>query len=61
MLIAKRDGTAQAFMAAWATPGFEAVRGSVKLLTFDSASHSFSDDAARAWFDEQILAALADF
>lgn len=61
ILIARRDGTAQAFMAAWATSVFENVRNNVPLLTCDSASHSFSDDAARAWFDEQILAALADF
>lgn len=59
ILIAKRDGTAQAFLAAWASPAFANVRGSAKLLAFDSASHSFSDDAARNWFDEQILAALA--
>lgn len=61
ILVARRDGTAQAFMAAWATPVFEKVRGRCVILSYDSASHSFSDDAARAWFDEQILAALADF
>lgn len=58
ILIASRDGTAQAFMAAWGTPPFKQASDSAVLLRFDTASHSFSDDAARDWLDAQILAAL---
>ncbi|MEQ1509635.1 MAG: hydrolase 1, exosortase A system-associated [Sphingopyxis sp.] len=64
ILIASRDGTAIAFMAALSTgPLANACKPSARKQCYirqcNSASHSFSDDAARAWFDEQILSAMA--
>lgn len=61
LLIARRDSTAQAFMAAWTSSIFDSRPDNVQLLACDSASHSFSDDATRDWFDKQILAGLAEF
>ncbi|MEQ1687158.1 MAG: hydrolase 1, exosortase A system-associated [Sphingopyxis sp.] len=58
ILVASRDGTAQAFIAAWDSPTFEKSWDSAVLLAFDTASHSFSDDAARDWFDTQLLDAM---
>jgi exosortase A-associated hydrolase 1 len=56
ILIAERDTTAMAFMAAWKDAGFATVRGraDVKLMSVGTASHSFADDAAKAWLLEQL-------
>lgn len=60
ILLAKRDTTARAFIAAWNSPDFAAVRGisSITLATLDSASHSFADEAAKDWLVEKLLEAL---
>ncbi|NJM50430.1 MAG: hydrolase 1, exosortase A system-associated [Sphingomonadales bacterium] len=57
LLLAKRDTTAMAFMGAWNSDVFAAVRGhpNICLSSTDSASHSFADDAAKTWLLEQIL------
>ena len=51
VLLASRDRTAQMFIEAWP-------KGDDRLRTIDSGSHSFSDDAAREWLFERLLAAL---
>lgn len=58
VLLASRDGTAQAFAAAWGSAGFAAVRGKATVETIDSASHGFADAQARAWLEAKIVAAL---
>jgi len=60
ILLAKRDTTARAFLAAWNSADFEPLRRktatSVEML--DSASHSFADVEAKNWLTEQLLDAL---
>lgn len=51
ILLAERDRTAQAFAAAWD-------RSDERIRRIDSASHSFSDDAARDWLFERLAEAL---
>lgn len=60
ILLAKRDTTARAFLAAWNSPDFATLRArtSITLETLDSASHSFADQAARDWLTEKLLEAL---
>lgn len=60
ILLAKRDTTARAFLAAWTSPAFATVRSqsAVSIDSLDSASHSFADEEARNWFTEKILARL---
>tara|TARA_R110001606_G_scaffold105716_3_gene230043 strand:+ start:34960 stop:35781 length:822 start_codon:yes stop_codon:yes gene_type:complete len=60
ILLAKRDTTARAFLAAWNSPDFESVRrqSAVTVDTLDSASHSFADEAAKNWLTEKLLEAL---
>lgn len=60
ILLAERDTTALAFLSAWQSATFHTVRAKagVALSTYDTASHSFADPAARAWLYahvEQIL------
>jgi exosortase A-associated hydrolase 1 len=52
ILLASRDRTAQMFTEAWP-------RGDTRVATIDSGSHSFSDETAREWLFERLLAALA--
>jgi exosortase A-associated hydrolase 1 len=56
ILIAERDTTAMAFMAAWKDASFAAVRNRAKLTltSHDTASHSFADAAAKAWLLDRI-------
>jgi exosortase A-associated hydrolase 1 len=56
ILIAERDTTALAFMAAWKDARFDAVRqrADVTLTSFPTASHSFADAAANAWLHDRI-------
>jgi exosortase A-associated hydrolase 1 len=56
ILIAERDTTAMAFMAAWKDASFDAVRArsDVTLASFPTASHSFTDTAAKAWLNDRI-------
>ncbi len=52
ILLASRDRTAELFAAAWP-------RGDTRVRSIDSASHSFSDEAAREWLFARLLEALA--
>ncbi len=60
ILLAKRDTTARAFLAAWKSADFSTLRqkSSVTLETLDSASHSFADQAAKDWLTEKLLEVL---
>jgi exosortase A-associated hydrolase 1 len=60
ILIAQRDTTALAFIAAWRDAAFKGVRDNpnVTMTATDSASHSFADAAAKAWLYSQIEAEL---
>ena len=60
ILLAKRDTTARAFLAAWNSADFSTVRGkaSITVETLDSASHSFADREAKQWLTDRILQAL---
>ncbi|HMT40265.1 MAG TPA: hydrolase 1, exosortase A system-associated [Sphingorhabdus sp.] len=60
ILLASRDNTAMAFMAAWKGSDFDDVRGrgDIDVQTLDSASHSFADADSKVWLREQIEAAL---
>jgi exosortase A-associated hydrolase 1 len=56
ILIADRDTTAMAFMAAWKDASFTSVRdrSDVTLTSHHTASHSFADTAAKAWLLDRI-------
>ncbi len=60
ILLAQRDTTAMAFMAAWRSAEFDTLRGkeNVTLAVTDSASHSFADATSKAWLLENIHAHL---
>ncbi len=60
ILLAKRDTTARAFLAAWNSPDFAPVRNKTAITVdmLDSASHSFADIDAKNWLTDQILGAL---
>lgn len=60
ILLAKRDTTARAFLAAWNSPDFATLRTrtGITLETLDSASHSFADEAAKDWLAGKLLEAL---
>lgn len=51
ILLAERDRTAELFAAAWP-------RNDTRVRTIASASHSFSDEAAREWLYARLLEAL---
>lgn len=51
IVLASRDRTAQMFEAAW-------TKDDMRVQRVDSASHSFSDDAAREWLFARLIAAL---
>ncbi|QJB68452.1 hydrolase 1, exosortase A system-associated [Parasphingorhabdus halotolerans] len=57
ILLAKRDTTALAFQAAWNSSDFRAVKTKTNITsnTLESASHSFADDFARKWLENEIL------
>ena len=57
ILVAKRDTTGRAFLAAWNSQDFATTRSNaaITLATLDSASHSFADVEARQWLTEKIL------
>jgi exosortase A-associated hydrolase 1 len=56
ILIAERDTTAMAFLAAWKDKDFDAVRArdTITLTSFSTASHSFADAAAKHWLLDHI-------
>lgn len=60
LLLAKRDTTARAFLAAWNSKDFEALRRqpNIAVETLDSASHSFADVEAKTWLTQKLLARL---
>jgi exosortase A-associated hydrolase 1 len=60
ILLAKRDTTARAFLAAWNSTDFESLRRNSNIIieSLDSASHSFADVEAKNWLTEKILDAL---
>ncbi|WP_108810264.1 hydrolase 1, exosortase A system-associated [Sphingorhabdus sp. Alg231-15] len=60
IVLANRDTTARAFLAAWDSKGFRKTRSSpqITIASLDSASHSFADDPSERWLDSQILEML---
>lgn len=60
ILLAKRDTTARAFLAAWNSADFESLQrnSSITVESLDSASHSFADIHAKNWLVDRILDAL---
>jgi exosortase A-associated hydrolase 1 len=59
IMLAARDGTALAFADAWKGAAFAAVRDTITLHSFDSASHSFASDTDYALLHDTVLAALS--
>lgn len=60
ILLAQRDTTARAFLAAWNSGDYGAVQSLAHIATasIDSASHSFADSTSSAWLKDQIIDAL---
>ena len=60
ILLASRDTTALAFIAAWKGSAFDDVRdrSNIDMQTLDSASHSFADADSKVWLRGQIEKAL---
>jgi exosortase A-associated hydrolase 1 len=60
ILLASRDTTAMAFIAAWKSSAFDDARdrSDVDVQTLDSASHSFADADSRVWLCGRIEGAL---
>lgn len=58
IVVAERDTTAMAFMAAWNSPACASVRRqpNIQLASYPTASHSFADAASRAWLYAQVEA-----
>ena len=61
ILIADRDTTALAFMAAWNSAAFSGAktRQGIGLNKYSTASHSFADAQAKAWLLDQIESVLS--
>jgi exosortase A-associated hydrolase 1 len=59
ILIAKRDGTAAAFMAQWRSALFQKLRPAIPVASFDSASHSFAGDEDYSLLKATILRMLS--
>jgi exosortase A-associated hydrolase 1 len=60
ILIASKDTTALAFMAAWKTRMFDAAQNltAIRVSAIDSASHSFADPVSRDWLNRRIMECL---
>ncbi|GAA0484069.1 hypothetical protein GCM10009096_28260 [Parasphingorhabdus litoris] len=60
ILLASRDTTARAFVAAWESKDFAGARSSSHIVIekLDSASHSFADETSRRWLENHLLEAL---
>ena len=54
ILLAQRDRTAQAFIAAWDADD-------ARLRRCDNASHAFVEEQARMWLEDRILETLGAF
>lgn len=61
ILIAERDGTALAFMAAWNSAAFGPARNAphICITKTRTASHSFADAESRAWLYQHVADILA--
>lgn len=61
IVVAERDTTALAFMAAWNSPVCESARRrpNIQLASYLTASHSFADAASRAWLYAQVEAFIS--
>lgn len=57
ILIANKDTTAMAFMAAYKSSNYDRARSNdnIQINSLNSASHSFSDEVSRAWLFENLL------
>jgi hypothetical protein len=53
LLVAERDRTGQAFLAAWDA-------GDRRIARCPAGSHAFVEPTAREWLFEQVVAVLAD-
>jgi exosortase A-associated hydrolase 1 len=62
ILLAERDTTAMTFKAAWNDTAFQKIRSraNITLVSTDSTSHSFADEAAQSWLYDQITDALVE-
>lgn len=60
VLLASRDTTAQAFLAAWNSKDFADAKAlpNITIETLDSASHSFADGHSKDWLENQLLEAI---
>ena len=60
ILLAKRDTTARAFLAAWNSADYKPLqrKPGITVESLDSASHSFADVEAKTWLTEKLLKAL---
>ncbi len=60
ILLARRDTTARAFLAAWNSADFKSLHrnAAITVAPLDSASHSFADIEARTWLTEKLLETL---
>lgn len=60
ILLAKRDTTARAFLAAWNSADFKPLRrkAGIAVESLDSASHSFADIEAKNWLTGKLLDVL---
>ncbi|OAN99367.1 hydrolase 1, exosortase A system-associated [Sphingomonadales bacterium EhC05] len=60
ILLAERDTTARAFLAAWDSKDFDMAKknAAIDIAALDSASHSFADETAREWLYAQVLKML---
>ncbi len=60
IILASRDTTARAFLAAWNSKDFADAQAlpNITTETLDSASHSFADEHSKVWLETQLLNAL---
>jgi exosortase A-associated hydrolase 1 len=60
ILLANKDTTALAFLAAWKSNDFATLRkqSNIMLSELDSASHSFADEKSKKWLEERVLESL---
>lgn len=60
ILVANKDTTAMAFLAAWKSSDYAKLRkqSNIILTELDSASHSFADTKSKKWLEERLLDSL---
>jgi exosortase A-associated hydrolase 1 len=59
ILLAAHDGTAVAFKAQWGSDLFDRYRSDIKIISFESSSHSFAGDSDFALLVDALTTALA--